>query len=74
MRKETQYAWECVQKECQKVLAMLLHGQAAGAAPPAAGAASKGKAVHKLEDKSSHFCSSIVHHEVARGGERGKKA
>ena len=27
VRKETQYAWECIQKECQKVLAMLLQGQ-----------------------------------------------
>ena len=39
VRKETQYAWECIQKECQKVLAMLLQGQTAGTA---AGAESKG--------------------------------
>jgi len=27
VRKETHYAWDCIQKECQKVLAMLLQGQ-----------------------------------------------
>ncbi|DBA83817.1 TPA: hypothetical protein ACH3X1_006340 [Trebouxia sp. C0004] len=32
VRKETQYAWECIQKECQKVLAMLLQGQTGAAA------------------------------------------
>ena len=31
VRKETQYAWECIQKECQKVLATLLQGQAGSA-------------------------------------------
>lgn len=31
VRKETQYAWDCIQKECQKVLTMLLQGQATGA-------------------------------------------
>ena len=40
VRKETQYAWDCIQKECQKVLTMLLQGQAPGAA---AGAESKGE-------------------------------
>ena len=28
VQKETQYAWECIQKECQKVLSILLQGQA----------------------------------------------
>ena len=47
VRKETQYAWECIQKECQKVLALLLHGQAPGAAS-AGGAFSKGDALHPI--------------------------
>ena len=32
VKKETQYAWECIQKECQKLLGLLLQGQT-GTAP-----------------------------------------
>lgn len=50
VKKETQYAWECIQTQCQKVLVMLLHGQASGAAAAAAGGGlSKGKDVAQTE-------------------------
>ncbi|KAL3138889.1 hypothetical protein ABBQ32_005714 [Trebouxia sp. C0010 RCD-2024] len=48
VRKETQYAWECIQTGCQKVLVMLLHGQASGAAVAAAAAGGLSKGLPML--------------------------